>query len=61
MLEIISTWAKQIDHETMRLVQALGGDDAFARTLVDYVWMNGARQALMRQPPHDSGDAVSGW
>ena len=58
--------AGHIDHETMRLVQAVGGDaEAFARTLWevrgDYVWLNAAGQVLMLQPALETSEAVSGW
>jgi 2-polyprenyl-6-methoxyphenol hydroxylase-like FAD-dependent oxidoreductase len=57
--------AGHIDHEVLRLVQALGDADAFAQTLwevrEDYVWLNGEGELLMLQPAHAAVDAVSGW
>ncbi len=57
--------AGHIDHEALRLVQAVGDAETFATTLWevrdDYVWLNARGEQLMLQPAHAPEEAISGW
>jgi 2-polyprenyl-6-methoxyphenol hydroxylase-like FAD-dependent oxidoreductase len=58
--------AGHIDHEAVRMIQAVGDAQAVVDTMWevrgDYVWLNGEGQLLMLQPEHDvDAAAVSGW
>jgi len=57
--------AGHIDHEAVRVAQALGDAEAMVDTMWEvrdtYVWLNGEGKVLMEQPAHSPTDAISGW
>lgn len=57
--------AGHIDHEAVRLAQALGDAESMVETMWEvrdtYVWQNQDGQVLMEQPAHSPTEAISGW